>query len=129
MPYAEGRTYFDADSHVMELPGWLEEYADPAIRDRIRPLHLGGAGKLADKAIADAEQRRGDEQAALQLEDELMTKKGWASLGASTATNAAAPSTCSASTVSSSSARSPARSSCPPIATCCSAAPPRSTGP
>jgi predicted TIM-barrel fold metal-dependent hydrolase len=82
MPYAEGRTYFDADSHLMELPGWLEEYADAGIRDRIRPLHLGAAGKLADRAIADAEQRRGDEQAALQLEDDLMTKKGWAGLGA-----------------------------------------------
>ena len=60
MAYAEGRTYLDADSHVMELPGWLESYADPAIRDRLRPLQLGGAGALADRAVADAQRRQGD---------------------------------------------------------------------
>jgi predicted TIM-barrel fold metal-dependent hydrolase len=82
MPYAEGRTYLDADSHIMELPGWLEAYADPGIRDRIRPLHLGGAGKMADIAIADAEARKGDADAAARLEGALMTAKGWNGLGA-----------------------------------------------
>ena len=33
MPYVEGQTVHDADSHVMELPGTLERYADPAWRD------------------------------------------------------------------------------------------------
>ena len=60
MPYAEGRTYYDADSHLMELGDWLVQYADPDVRDRIRPLHLGGAGELADEAVRDAEARRGD---------------------------------------------------------------------
>ena len=60
MTYATGRRYLDADSHLMELPGWLEPYADPDIRDRIRPLALGGAGALADDAVAAA-QRRGDD--------------------------------------------------------------------
>ena len=58
MPYAEGRTYYDADSHVMEIDDWLPQYADPDVRDRIRPLYLGGAGKLASKAVADAAARR-----------------------------------------------------------------------
>ena len=44
MPYAEGRTVYDADSHLMELEGWLAEYADPDVRDDLRPLYLGGAG-------------------------------------------------------------------------------------
>ena len=34
MPYAQGRTYYDADSHLMEFSEWLPQYADPAIRDR-----------------------------------------------------------------------------------------------
>ena len=38
MPYAEGRTYYDADSHLMELGDWLVQYADPEVRERIRPL-------------------------------------------------------------------------------------------
>ena len=51
MTYAEGRTYYDADSHLMELSGWLAEYADPDVRDELRPLALGGAGALADEAV------------------------------------------------------------------------------
>ena len=80
--YADGRRIYDADSHVMELSDWLPQYADPKIRDRIKPLYLGGAGKLADDAVRQAEARRGDEAAALALEDELLTKKGWHALGA-----------------------------------------------
>jgi uncharacterized protein len=82
MPYAEGRTYLDADSHLMELPGWLEAYADPGIRDRIRPLHLGGAGALAEQAVTEAEARKGDEAKAQALEDHLLSAKGWNGLGA-----------------------------------------------
>jgi hypothetical protein len=37
MPYATGRVYFDADSHVMEPADWLKEYADPHIRDQLKP--------------------------------------------------------------------------------------------
>jgi predicted TIM-barrel fold metal-dependent hydrolase len=82
LPYGTGRRYLDADSHLMELPGWLAEFADPDIRDRIRPLHLGGAGKLADDAVQRAEQRRGDATAAQHLEARLMSAKGWHALGA-----------------------------------------------
>jgi len=42
MSYAEGRRYCDADSHLMELHDWLPRYADPAIRERIRPFDLLG---------------------------------------------------------------------------------------
>ena len=81
-PYAGTTRIFDADSHVMELPGWLETHAEASVRDRIRPLYLGGAGALADKAIADAEQRAGDAAAAAELEGEVLTAKGWGALGA-----------------------------------------------
>jgi predicted TIM-barrel fold metal-dependent hydrolase len=82
MPYAHGRAYFDADSHVMELPAWLEEFADARTRELLRPLYLGGAGALADQAVADAERRRGDADAAARLEEALMSAKGWGALGA-----------------------------------------------
>jgi predicted TIM-barrel fold metal-dependent hydrolase len=84
MAYAEGRVYLDADSHIMELPGWIESYTDPGVRERIRPLSstLGAAGALADRAVADAEARKGDREAAARLEDGLMTSKGWGGLGA-----------------------------------------------
>lgn len=38
MPYAEGRTYHDADAHIMEEPGWLPPFAEPAVRDRMKPV-------------------------------------------------------------------------------------------
>jgi predicted TIM-barrel fold metal-dependent hydrolase len=82
MPYAEGRTFYDADSHVMEIDDWLPAYADPDVRERIRPLYLGGAGKLADKAKSAAVARRDDAEATARLEAELMTAKGWGALGA-----------------------------------------------
>ena len=81
-PYAGTTRILDADSHVMELPGWLETHAEAGVRDRIRPLHLGGAGALADKAVADAEKRAGDSGAATELEDQVLTAKGWGALGA-----------------------------------------------
>ncbi|MGH9888284.1 MAG: amidohydrolase family protein, partial [bacterium] len=82
MPYASGRTYYDADSHLMELGDWLAEYADPGIRERIRPLYLGAAGKLADHAIREAGKRRANPDAARELEANLMGTKGWGALGA-----------------------------------------------
>src|SRR5262249_22269925 len=82
MPYAEGRTYYDADSHLMELDDWLAGYADPGVREKIRPLHLGAAGALADQAVAEAAERRGDVARAQALEHALMRAKGWSALGA-----------------------------------------------
>ena len=35
MTYAAGRRLFDADSHIMELPDFLTNNADPAMRDRL----------------------------------------------------------------------------------------------
>ena len=36
MAYAPAdRAYYDADSHIMELPDFLKAYADPALRDDI----------------------------------------------------------------------------------------------
>lgn len=82
MPYAEGRTYYDADSHVMELGDWLAGYADPEMRDRIRPLYLGGAGALADEAVRAAEERRTHPESSAPLEANVMGHKGWSALGA-----------------------------------------------
>src|SRR5215472_721592 len=82
MPYAEGRIYHDADSHLMEMGDWLVAHADPSVRERIRPLYLGAAGTLAEKAVREAAARRGDPTAVRDLEGRLMDAKGWAALGA-----------------------------------------------
>jgi predicted TIM-barrel fold metal-dependent hydrolase len=82
MPYAEGRVYYDADSHIMELPDWLGAYVEDEMKERIGDLRLGGAGRLADKAVADAAERSLDEESRARLEDRLLEAKGWAALGA-----------------------------------------------
>jgi len=82
VPYAGGRTFYDADSHLMETPDWLASFADPGIRERIPVLPLGGAGALAEDSIRRAEARRADPSLAKKLEDDVMHAKGWHALGA-----------------------------------------------
>lgn len=82
MPYAEGRTYFDADSHIMELHDWLSAYVDESVGAELPPLRLGGAGKLAEQAVDAAAIRRDDPSKAAELEEQLMSAKGWGALGA-----------------------------------------------
>jgi len=39
MTYAPAeRPFYDADSHIMELPNFLIDFADPSIRDQLRPV-------------------------------------------------------------------------------------------
>ena len=44
MPYAAGRIFHDADSHVMEPADWLVAFAEDAMKDRLlRPAMVGVA--------------------------------------------------------------------------------------
>jgi len=78
MTYATGRRYLDADSHLMELPGWLEPYADPDIRDASGRSRSAAPAALADDAVAAAQRRRDDPTGPGFAEADLMGKKGLA---------------------------------------------------
>jgi predicted TIM-barrel fold metal-dependent hydrolase len=83
MTYVGDRVVFDADSHVMELPGWLEQFADAATAEVLRPLALGGAGALADRAVEDAAARQAGGVDTLDPDPEqLLRPKGWGAVGA-----------------------------------------------
>jgi uncharacterized protein len=84
MAYAEGRVYYDADSHLMETSDWLTSHADPDVRDLLTPLQLGGAGQFAEEAVAAADRRRAAraDHDAQADPNTLMTAKGWSALGA-----------------------------------------------
>src|SRR5947209_11371034 len=101
MPYAEGRVYYDADSHVMETSDWLVTYAAPDIRERIRPLYLGGAGALADDAVRDADARKAGTVTLETIEDGCSRARVGARTAPSIPRSAVMPSTCSGSTSSS----------------------------
>ena len=46
MTYAGERLIYDADSHLMELPDFLRDYADPDMRDRLPSISFAAGGKL-----------------------------------------------------------------------------------
>jgi predicted TIM-barrel fold metal-dependent hydrolase len=49
MPYATGRIYHDADSHLMEPQSWLRDHAPAAWRDRMPRLGVsGGIGEASE---------------------------------------------------------------------------------
>lgn len=52
MTYAQGRVFLDADSHIMELPNFLRDYADEDIRDRVPTLAVDGGDVLRDRLSA-----------------------------------------------------------------------------
>ena len=52
MTYAPaGRAFYDADSHIMELPNFLIDYADASIRDELRPVSYE-ASLVTDDEVA-----------------------------------------------------------------------------
>src|SRR5579863_9516324 len=79
MPYAQGRTYNDADSHVMETRDWLANYIDPSLRDRLPPPDFAATGVMAE---AIGKTRDAAHWASMNLEANLMNLKGWDAYGA-----------------------------------------------
>jgi hypothetical protein len=75
----------DADSHLMEPPNWLESYAAPGIRDRLKSVGLVDSDVMS-KVIAAAQRRlAGDEpetEALLRSDYRHSQQKGWLGLGA-----------------------------------------------
>ncbi len=86
MSYAQGGTFYDSDSHLMETTDWLRSHATTEEAALIGELSPGNAGLGVHKAIAKAEARRGDPEATAKLLQEpiISGPKGWFAYGAST---------------------------------------------
>ncbi|MCZ6889826.1 MAG: hypothetical protein O7H39_15165 [Gammaproteobacteria bacterium] len=75
MTYASGRDYDDADSHIMELPDFLLEFADPPIRSELPSIsysasaHFRGGGADADDPWRDSVEHKAQRVA---LGDEMI---------------------------------------------------------
>ena len=82
MTYSGGRRILDADSHLMELPGFLDEHMRPELRERLRGRAMERLRPVLDKAVARAEQRAADAAAAAQARERLFIDKGWSAMGA-----------------------------------------------
>ena len=87
MTYANDRICFDADSHLMPKPDFLEKHADAKFRAalRIDGGDNGGAKfkKWFGKIIDGVEARRADPEQTAALENNVIASaKGWAAHGA-----------------------------------------------
>jgi predicted TIM-barrel fold metal-dependent hydrolase len=82
MSYAGERVVFDADSHVHEPPGWLDDLLEPAVYERAQDL-LGrpAQGKIDHVRQKLTAQQREEEFRARDA-DEIMLRKGIEAPGA-----------------------------------------------
>ena len=79
MTYApDARPFYDADSHIMELPDFLKSYADPKMRDDIPEVSYS-ASLVSDEEVAEIVDQGGKHseehrQEMIALGDDLIAK-------------------------------------------------------
>ena len=82
MSYAGGRPTLDADSHLMELPGFLDPFIESPMRERLRGRGMERLAPVLDAATEAAERRGRDAEARAAAEERLLVDKGWSAMGA-----------------------------------------------
>jgi uncharacterized protein len=81
MTYAGARAILDADSHVMELPDFLDPYLDEPQRARLRRRAMDSFAPVLAEAQSRAAARSTDAAKQQIAEERLLTDKGWFALG------------------------------------------------
>ena len=80
MTYAH-RKIHDADGHIMELPEWLYEHADPKTRERLSPINVDSVAPGEADLIAQFRTQHADPEYRAQDEEQLLLRKNWAATG------------------------------------------------
>ena len=80
--YTGGRPMLDADSHLMELPGFLDRFMPADMVDRLKGRGMERLAPLLDRATDASAQRRRDDATRAAAEDRLLLDKGWLAMGA-----------------------------------------------
>ena len=81
MPYVEGRTVHDADSHVVETPDFFFPFADPAIRPRLAPLYVSTVKPGEEHFIDVLRRRHRDPEYRAREQEEILVRKNWSATG------------------------------------------------
>jgi len=85
MTYAHRKDIYDADTHMMERPDWLSDFADQNIKDRLEPFAGGDQETLksVDKAISNFNERNSSQAVSAKAQEDFMNwnHKGWEGLG------------------------------------------------
>lgn len=80
MTYAGERVIFDADSHLMELPGFLDDFLEGPARQQLHRDRLEKMVPLMDLGLSQVEERR--KLAELPSAADVLADKGWSAMGA-----------------------------------------------
>jgi predicted TIM-barrel fold metal-dependent hydrolase len=79
MTYAGSQVILDADSHVMELGDFLDDFMEPEAKDRLR--RADALRPVLEEAQKRAQTRRTDLAVAAEAEQRIMLDKGWMAMG------------------------------------------------
>ncbi len=80
MAYAH-RPIHDADSHLLETPGWLLEYADPKLREQLEPTRVSAVRPGESELIEKFRARHADPAYRAEDEAQILLRKNWAATG------------------------------------------------
>jgi len=81
MSYAEGLEIHDADSHLMETPDWLFEYASADVRAQMKPVFVASVKPGEESFIDELRRRHHDPEYRARDEAEIMLRKNWKATG------------------------------------------------
>ena len=80
MPYVEGQTIHDADSHIMELPGTINRYLAPNFRDAF--VEKTGRADVLPEWFAKAAAQTENPEFLAGAEANILLRKNYEALGA-----------------------------------------------
>lgn len=81
MTYAGDMRILDADSHLMELDDFLDDYLSAADRGLLNRGLFQARKDVLDTAVSKAAARRSDKAVSAEAEERLLKDKGWAAMG------------------------------------------------
>jgi predicted TIM-barrel fold metal-dependent hydrolase len=80
MPFVQGQTVHDADSHIMELPGTINRYIEPRFRDAF--VEKTGRKDVLPEWFAKAAEKQRDPEFRNGAEANILLRKNYEALGA-----------------------------------------------
>jgi predicted TIM-barrel fold metal-dependent hydrolase len=81
MTYAGAQVIMDADSHVMELDDFLDDFIEPEAKNRLRRGGIEALQPVLKEAKKRADRRNADPALAAEAEQRLLLDKGWMAMG------------------------------------------------
>lgn len=82
-PYVQNQTIHDADTHIMELPDYLDEFVEPAYRDALKAKILGYRKRYQDLSwVQELVDRYDDPEFKAGADENIMIRKRHEALGA-----------------------------------------------